>query len=112
MCTGISRSGDYIEITEHGGVVIYGRSDITLNPGGVRIGTAEIYRQVENISEVRVILFVKLRERIKLDDLFMQRHHSSEHNPQACACQDRCRSGYSLYDQRQESGTGRVEVLG
>jgi acetoacetyl-CoA synthetase len=68
--------GDYIEITEHGGVVIYGRSDATLNPGGVRIGTAEIYRQVENIPEVldslvvgqdwdndvRVILFVKLRD--------------------------------------------------
>ena len=68
--------GDYIEITEHGGVIIYGRSDATLNPGGVRIGTAEIYRQVENIPEVldslvvgqdwdndvRVILFVKLRE--------------------------------------------------
>jgi acetoacetyl-CoA synthetase len=66
--------GDYIEITETGGVIIYGRSDATLNPGGVRIGTAEIYRQVENLPEildslvvgqdwnndVRVILFVKL----------------------------------------------------
>ncbi|MEW6260272.1 MAG: acetoacetate--CoA ligase [Thermodesulfobacteriota bacterium] len=69
------RHGDYIEINERGGVVIYGRSDATLNPGGVRIGTAEIYRQVEQVEEVedslvigqdwkndvRVILFVKLK---------------------------------------------------
>jgi acetoacetyl-CoA synthetase len=74
--------GDYIEITEHGGVIIYGRSDATLNPGGVRIGTAEIYRQVENIPEimdslvvgqdwdddVRVVLFLRLREGSLLDD--------------------------------------------
>ncbi len=77
--------GDYIEITEHGGVIVYGRSDATLNPGGVRIGTAEIYRQVESFPEildslaigqdwnddVRIILFVKLREGCELDeDLF------------------------------------------
>jgi len=68
--------GDFIEETEHGGYIIYGRSDATLNPGGVRIGTAEIYRQVEKLDEVleslvigqdwekdtRVVLFVKLRE--------------------------------------------------
>ncbi|MBT3215967.1 MAG: acetoacetate--CoA ligase [Candidatus Marinimicrobia bacterium] len=68
--------GDYIEINEHGGVTIYGRSDATLNPGGVRIGTAEIYRVVENLPEIedslvigqdwnddqRIILFVKLNE--------------------------------------------------
>ena len=78
--------GDYAEITEHGGFVIYGRSDATLNPGGVRIGTAEIYRQVEKLDEVvesivigqnwppqdpndaRVVLFVKLREGLTLDD--------------------------------------------
>jgi acetoacetyl-CoA synthetase len=68
--------GDYIEITKNGGAIIYGRSDATLNPGGVRIGTAEIYRQVESFPEVadsivvgqrwhndeRVILFVKLVE--------------------------------------------------
>lgn len=79
--------GDYIEITEHGGVIIYGRSDATLNPGGVRIGTAEIYRQVENIPEVldslvvgqdwdndvRVILFVKLREGHELTDELLKR---------------------------------------
>jgi acetoacetyl-CoA synthetase len=79
---GIWSHGDYIEITEHGGVIIYGRSDATLNPGGVRIGTAEIYRQVECIPEVldslvvgqdwdndvRVILFVKTRENQPLTD--------------------------------------------
>ncbi|MDY0040098.1 MAG: acetoacetate--CoA ligase, partial [Desulforhabdus sp.] len=79
--------GDYIEITRHGGVIIYGRSDATLNPGGVRIGTAEIYRQVENIPEVldslvvgqdwdndvRVILFVKLREGQELTEELLKR---------------------------------------
>lgn len=74
--------GDYIEITESGGAIIYGRSDATLNPGGVRIGTAEIYRQVESLEEiadsivvgqewendVRVILFVKLAEGIALTE--------------------------------------------
>ena len=50
--------GDFIEFTEHGGAIIYGRSDATLNPGGVRIGTAEIYRQVETISEVKDSLVV------------------------------------------------------
>ena len=72
----IWRHGDFIEINDHGGVVIYGRSDATLNPGGVRIGTAEIYRQVEQLEEiedslvvgqnwkndVRVILFVQLAQ--------------------------------------------------
>ncbi|MDB4631044.1 acetoacetate--CoA ligase [Pseudomonadales bacterium] len=74
--------GDYGEVTEHGGVIIHGRSDAVLNPGGVRIGTAEIYRQVEKIDailesicigqrwkdDVRVILFVVLREGIELTD--------------------------------------------
>ena len=74
--------GDYVEITEHGGVIVYGRSDSTLNPGGVRIGTAEIYRQVEKLSDVvegivigqqwdfdvRVVLFVVLLEGLILDD--------------------------------------------
>ncbi len=74
--------GDYVELTEHGGMIIYGRSDATLNPGGVRIGTAEIYRQVEQMDEVeegivigqswqndtRVVLFVRLREGLTLDD--------------------------------------------
>ena len=83
--------GDYSEITPHDGVVIYGRSDATLNPGGVRIGTAEIYRQVERLDEVveslvigqqwppgaaadvRVVLFVKLREGLSLDDALIAR---------------------------------------
>lgn len=74
--------GDWIEKTPHGGFIIHGRSDATLNPGGVRIGTAEIYRQVEQVPEimesmavgqdfdgdVRVILFVVLREGAALDD--------------------------------------------
>ena len=76
------RHGDWCEITEHGGIVIYGRSDAVLNPGGVRIGTAEIYRQVEQLEQVleslvigqdwagdvRVVLFVKLKEGLSLDD--------------------------------------------
>ena len=49
---GIWTHGDYLEITENGGAIIYGRSDTTLNPGGVRIGTAEIYRSIENFEEV------------------------------------------------------------
>ena len=74
--------GDYGEITEHKGIIIHGRSDAVLNPGGVRIGTAEIYRQVEKIDsvlesiaigqqwkdDVRVVLFVRLKKDIKLDD--------------------------------------------
>ena len=76
------RHGDWCEITAHGGLVIYGRSDAVLNPGGVRIGTAEIYRQVERLDEVvealvigqdwqgdvRVVLFVKLQEGVALSD--------------------------------------------
>ena len=49
---GVWHHGDYVELTEHDGIVIYGRSDAVLNPGGVRIGTAEIYRQVEQVPEV------------------------------------------------------------
>ncbi|BBO20523.1 MAG: acetoacetate--CoA ligase [Burkholderiales bacterium] len=84
---GIWCHGDFIEETAHGGFVIYGRSDATLNPGGVRIGTAEIYRQVEKLYEVieslvigqdwekdtRVVLFVKLREGLILDDALAKR---------------------------------------
>ncbi len=79
--------GDWVEITAHGGYVIYGRSDATLNPGGVRIGTAEIYRQVEQLHEVveslvigqdwqgdvRVVLFVRLREGMTLDDTLAEK---------------------------------------
>ncbi len=72
--------GDFVELTRHNGMTIYGRSDATLNPGGVRIGTAEIYRQVEQFddvlesivigqdwhNDVRVVLFVKLRDGVRL----------------------------------------------
>ncbi|HEV2643800.1 MAG TPA: acetoacetate--CoA ligase, partial [Candidatus Elarobacter sp.] len=78
------RHGDWAELTEHDGIIIYGRSDATLNPGGVRIGTAEIYRQVEQLPEVlesvvigqqigddagdvRIVLFVRLRDGYTLD---------------------------------------------
>jgi acetoacetyl-CoA synthetase len=74
--------GDYVVLTEHDGMIIHGRSDAVLNPGGVRIGTAEIYRQVESLDEVaeslvigqdwqgdvRVVLFVRLSEGLALDD--------------------------------------------
>ena len=84
---GVWHHGDFAEITEHDGMIIYGRSDAVLNPGGVRIGTAEIYRQVEQVPEVvesivvgqdwqgdvRVVLFVKLRENCTLDEPLEQR---------------------------------------
>ena len=79
---GVWCHGDWAEITAHGGIVIHGRSDATLNPGGVRIGTAEIYRQVEQLDEIlesvvigqhwehdeRIVLFVKLRDGLALDE--------------------------------------------
>jgi len=80
-----------VALTEHDGMIMYGRSDAVLNPGGVRIGTAEIYRQVERLEEVveslvigqdwppgnagdvRVVLFVRLRDGLKLDDTLRDR---------------------------------------
>ena len=87
------RHGDWAELTEHDGLVIYGRSDATLNPGGVRIGTAEIYRQVEQLPEVieslvigqelpdgsddvRIVLFVRLAEGTMLTDELRDRIRS------------------------------------
>ena len=84
---GVWRHGDWCELTRHGGMIIYGRSDAVLNPGGVRIGTAEIYRQVEKLDEVvesivigqdwekdvRVVLFVRLREGMTLDEALAKR---------------------------------------
>ncbi|MFN2603872.1 MAG: acetoacetate--CoA ligase [Gemmatimonadaceae bacterium] len=85
------RHGDWCELTEHDGMIIYGRSDATLNPGGVRIGTAEIYRQVEQLPEivesvaigqeigddatgdVRIVLFVRLREGAELNEPLRER---------------------------------------
>lgn len=79
--SGVWRQGDWAELTAVGGLIIYGRSDATLNPGGVRIGTAEIYRQVEQLPEIleslvigqdwegdiRIVLFVRLREGVEFD---------------------------------------------
>jgi len=79
---GVWHHGDFVELTRHNGVIMYGRSDATLNPGGVRIGTAEIYRVVEQLPEVmeslvigqswdndvRVVLFVVLREGVSLTE--------------------------------------------
>jgi acetoacetyl-CoA synthetase len=79
--------GDYAELTARGGAIIYGRSDAVLNPGGVRIGTAEIYRQVDQLDEVleslaigqewqddvRVILFVRLKATITLDEVLQKK---------------------------------------
>jgi acetoacetyl-CoA synthetase len=88
---GVWCHGDWCEITEHDGMIIYGRSDATLNPGGVRIGTAEIYRQIELLPEivesvavgqeihgsgtgdVQIVLFVRLREGETLDDSLRDR---------------------------------------
>ena len=81
------RHGDFVERTEHDGFIIYGRSDAVLNPGGVRIGTAEIYRQVEQLDEIleslvigqqwdhdeRIVLFVRLREGLELSDALCDR---------------------------------------
>lgn len=84
---GVWCHGDYAELTEHDGVIIYGRSDAVLNPGGVRIGTAEIYRIVEQFEEVtesiavgqewqgdvRVVLFLRLQPGFELNDDLRQR---------------------------------------
>jgi acetoacetyl-CoA synthetase len=103
---GVWTHGDWSELTERGTMLVYGRSDATLNPGGVRIGTAEIYRVVERIDEVeealaigqlwppeqptdtRVVLFVKLRDGQRLEDHLeerirfeIRRHASPRHVP-------------------------------
>ena len=88
---GVWCHGDYVELTAHDGMIFHGRSDATLNPGGVRIGTAEIYREVEQLPEivesivvgqdittdgdkdVRIVLFVRLREGLTLDDALRDR---------------------------------------
>ena len=97
---GVWRHGDWARLTEHDGLIITGRSDATLNPGGVRIGTAEIYRQVEQLPEVveslvvgqewegdvRIVLFVRLRQGVELDQALEERirrrvrEHASPHH--------------------------------
>jgi acetoacetyl-CoA synthetase len=92
---GVWRHGDWAQRTAHHGLIILGRSDATLNPGGVRIGTAEIYRQVEQVPDVleslvvaqslvvdgtpdvRIVLFVRLRADVALDDVLEQRIRST-----------------------------------
>ena len=98
-----------VELTAHDGLIIYGRSDAVLNPGGVRIGTAEIYRQVEQIPEVlealavgqdwqgdvRVVLFVRLRRGRALDQALLERDqaaHPQQLHAAPRAGQDRRRS--------------------
>jgi acetoacetyl-CoA synthetase len=84
---GVWHHGDYVELTPHDGMIIYGRSDAVLNPGGVRIGTAEIYRQVEQLPEIveslvigqrwendeRIVLFVRVRDGAELSDALRDR---------------------------------------
>ena len=103
---GVWAHGDFAETTAQDGIVVYGRSDATLNPGGVRIGTAEIYRQIETIDEIvdsvaigqewdgdtRIVLFVVLREGDRLDAALRRRirnrireHASPRHMPAAIA---------------------------
>ena len=114
---GIWHHGDWIERTAHGGFVVHGRSDATLNPGGVRIGTAELYRQLDALPEIaealavgqrwqgdeRIVLFVRLAEGVVLDDELRRRiadrlrlHASPRHVPArivAVADLPRTRSG-------------------
>jgi acetoacetyl-CoA synthetase len=123
---GIWRHGDYIVVTEHGGVVMYGRSDATLNPGGVRIGTAEIYRQVEQLDEiedsvvvgqkwnndVRVILFVKLAPGVELTDDLKNMIRKTIRVPclaAPCAGQDHPGTGHPLHPEHEKGGTGGEE---
>jgi acetoacetyl-CoA synthetase len=91
---GIWRHGDYLQISPHGGITMFGRSDATLNPGGVRIGTAEIYRVVENMDEIedsvvvgqqyegdeRVILFVKMNKGFNLDEELIRKIRNNIRN--------------------------------
>ena len=119
------RHGDWARLTEHDGLVILGRSDATLNPGGVRIGTAEIYRQVEQLPEVveslvvgqewegdvRIVLFVRLREGTALDEALEDRirrriRRAGESAPRAA--QDRAGGRHPADDQRQDHRAGRA----
>ncbi len=121
---GVWRHGDWARLTEHDGLVILGRSDATLNPGGVRIGTAEIYRQVEQLPEVveslvvgqdwdgdvRIVLFVRLREGLVLEDGAAgpdPAPDSGAREPSPRAAQDFAGGGHPPHDQRQDHRIGR-----
>ena len=120
---GVWCHGDYVELTEHDGLVIHGRSDATLNPGGVRIGTAEIYRQVEQLPEVveslvigqdwppgevgdvRVVLFVKLREGVTLDEALSERiraHIRANTTPRHVPAQGRAGDRHPAHEEQQD----------
>ena len=121
------RHGDYIEINDHGGVKIHGRSDATLNPGGVRIGTAEIYRQVEQMDEVddsvvigqswkgdvRVILFVKMASKaLQMDDEVKNRIRKlirANASPRHVPAKIIAAPDIPLHIEHEKSGTGGEE---
>ena len=115
--------GDLATITSRGGLIVHGRSDTVLNPGGVRIGTAEIYRQVEKIEEVaesiaiaqqwqgdvRIVLFVRLRDGVTLDDESARqdpRHDPRQHDAAPRASAHRAGAGPAAHDQRQAGRAG------
>ena len=127
---GIWCHGDYVELTEHDGMIFHGRSDATLNPGGVRIGTAEIYRQVEQMPEVveslvigqdwppgevgdaRVVLFVRLQEGLKLDDALIERirRHIRVHTtPRHVPGEGRAGHRYPAHQEQQDRRARRSQ---
>ena len=116
---GVWCHGDYVELTEHDGLIIYGRSDAVLNPGGVRIGTAEIYRQVERLDEVveslaiaqqwqndvRIVLFVRLRDGLTLDAALIERIQKQirdNASPRHVPARDRAGRGHPADEERQD----------
>ena len=116
---GVWCHGDFAEWTEHGGIIIHGRSDATLNPGGVRIGTAEIYRQVEQMPEVlealvigqdwdgdvRVVLFVRLRDGAGAATRSSSKHQEQDPRRRDAAPragQDRRGRRHSAHQERQD----------
>ena len=119
------RHGDWARLTEHDGLMILGRSDATLNPGGVRIGTAEIYRQVEQLPEVveslvvgqewdgdvRIVLFVRLRDGLGLDDELRDRIRMPDpgvRQPPPRTAQDSAGHGHSPDHQWEDHRVGRA----
>ena len=119
---GVWQHGDYIELTEHDGVIIYGRSDAVLNPGGVRIGTAEIYRQVEQLDEIveslvigqqwdndeRIVLFVRLRDGLTLTPELRSAFAPGAREHHAAARPGPNRAGHrdSADEERKDRGAG------
>ena len=123
---GIWYHGDYAAITEHDGLVIYGRSDAVLNPGGVRIGTAEIYSAVESMpqvaealavgqdwqGDVRVVLFVRLQPGCVLDDALRREIRDDHPQPDdraTCARQDRGGPGHPTHALGQDHRACRAQ---